>query len=275
VLFDLSGKRKRVVQVVYAALAVLFAVSFVGFGIGSDAAGGLFDALGLGSNDNQSGNPAFEDQIDEAEERVAADPKDERALADLVQLHYQAGNDAVEVDEATGQISMTTESEQEYNEAASAWQDYLKLAKKPDPSTAAIANQAYAVTLQFAEPTELSTIAEDAVVAAEISAEDNPGVGPWSTVAQYAYFAGDTKTGDEAAQKALDEADGSERKELEKQLDAAKEQASQLEKEIKKQAEKGDGEGAFTNPLEEGIGGGGALPGAGGTALPGSTTPAP
>ena len=66
------------------------------------------------------------------------------------------------------------------------------------PSTAAIANQAYAVILQFAEPTELSTIAEDAVVAAEIAAEDNPGVGPWSTVAQYAYFAGDTKTGDTA-----------------------------------------------------------------------------
>ena len=274
-LFDLSGKRKRVVQVVYAALAVLFAVSFVGFGIGSDAQGGIFDIFGLGGNDNQSGNPAFEDQINEAEDKVAADPKDEQALSDLVQLHYQAGNDAVEVDESTGQISMTTESEQEYNEAAAAWQDYLKVAKKPDPSTAAIANQAYGVILQFSEPTEVSTIAEDAVVPAELSAEDNPGIGPWATVAQYAYFAGDLKTGDEAAQKALAEADSSERKNLQKQLDAAKEQAIQLEKQIKKQAEKGGGEEAFTNPLEQGAAGGTALPGAGGAGLPGSTTPAP
>jgi hypothetical protein len=273
-LFDLSGKRKRVVQVVYAALAVLFAVSFVGFGIGSDAAGGIFDAFGLGSNDNQNGNPAFEEQIDEAEQKVAADPNDERALADLVQLHYQAGNDAVEVDEATGQISLTTESEEEYNQGLSAWRDYLKVAKEPDPSTAAVANQTYGVILQFAEPTELSTIAEDAVVPAEIAAEDNPGIGPWATVAQYAYFAGDTKTGDEAARKALAEADGSERKNLQKQLDATKKSAAQLQKQIEKEAEKGGGEGAFTNPLEEGIGGG-ALPGAGGSALPGSTTPAP
>ncbi len=274
-LFDLSGKRKRVVKVVYGALAVLFAVSFVGFGIGSDAAGGLFDAFGLGSDDNSNGNPAFEDQINEAEQKVAADPKDEKALADLVQIHYQAGNDAVEVDETTGQISMTQDSEQEYNEAVSAWQDYLKVAKKPDDSTAAIANQAYGVLLQFSEPTEVSTIAKDAVVPAEISAEANPGVGPWATVAQYAYFAGDTELGDEAAKKALAEADPSQRKQLQKDLDSSAKAAIQLEKEIKKQAEKGGDEEAFTNPLEQGIGGG-ALPG--GAAPPGAppaTPPAP
>ena len=274
-LFDLSGKRKRVVQVVYAALAVLFAVSFVGFGIGSDAAGGIFDAFGLGSGDNQNGNPAFEEQIDEAEQRVAADPKDEKAYAELVQLHYQAGNDAVEVDEATGQITMTQEAETEYQAAASAWQDYLKAAKKPDPATAAIANQAYSVILTSAEPAEVSTIAEDAVVPAEISAEDTPGVGPWASVAQYAYFAGNTELGDQAAKKAIAEADSSQRKQLQKDLEGYAKAAAQLEKQIKKQAEKGGGEGAFTNPLEEGAGGG-ALPGAPpGGALPGAPAPAP
>jgi hypothetical protein len=274
-LFDLSGKRKRVVQVVYAALAVLFAVSFVGFGIGSDAAGGIFDAFGLGSNDTQSGNPAFEEQIDEAEQKVAADPKDEQALSDLVQLHYQAGNDAVEVDEETGQVSFTSEADAEYAAAASAWQDYLKAAKKPDPSTAAIANQTYGVILQSAEPTEVESIAKDAVVPAEISAEDTPGAGPWATVAQYAYFAGDVKLGDEAAEKALAEVESSQRKQLEKDLDAYKTGAAELEKQIQKQAEKGDDSGAFTNPLEEGVGSGSTpLPGAG-AGLPGGTAPAP
>jgi hypothetical protein len=274
VLFDLSGKRKRVVQVVYATLAVLFAVSFVGFGIGSDAAGGIFDALGFGTQDTSNDNPAFEDQIDEAEQKLEANPKDERALADLVQLHYQAGNDAVEVNQETGQISFTTESEDSYNAAVSAWQDYLKAAKGPDPATAAIANQAYTILLQNAEPTEIESIAKDAIAPAQISADDNPGVGPYSTLAQYAYFAGDTELGDEAAKNAVAEAEPSERKQIQKGLDAAAKQAEQLREQIEKQAEKGDDAGAFTNPLEEGIGGG-SLPGAGGSALPGGTPPAP
>ena len=274
-LFDLSGKRKRVVQVVYAALAVLFAVSFVGFGIGSDASGGIFDIFGLGSNsDNQSGNPAFEEQIKEAEDKAAANPNDEKSYAELVQLHYQAGNDAVEVDESTGQISMTQESEEEYQAAVSSWGDYLKAAKQPEASTAAIANQAFTVILQSAEPTEVESIAKDAVVPAQIAAEDTPGVGPWAQVAQYAYFSGNTALGDEAAKKAIAEADGSERKQLEKDLAGYAKAAAALEKQIKKQAEKGDDSGAFSNPLEESAGGSGALPGAG-AGLPGTPTPAP
>lgn len=274
-LFDLSGKRRNVIRVVYAFLAIIFGAGFLFFGIGSEVQGGLGDLFGFGTNDDSNGNPAFEDQIDDAEQKLASDPKDERALADLVQIHYQAGNDAVEVDEATGQISMTQDSEQEYNEAVSAWQDYLKVAKKPDDSTAAIANQAYGVLLQFSEPTEVSTIAKDAVVPAEISAEGNPGVGPWATVAQYAYFAGDTELGDEAAKKALAEADPSQRKQLQKELDSTAKAAIKLEEEIKKQAEKGGDEEAFTNPLEQGIGGGAPPGGAAPPGAPPGTPPAP
>jgi hypothetical protein len=273
-LFDLSGKRRNVIRVIYGFLAVIFGAGFLLFGVGSEVQGGLGDIFGFGTNDTSNDNPAFQDQIDDAEQKLEENPNDERALADLVQLHYQAGNDAVEVDEATGQISFTTESEDSYNSAVSAWQDYLKAAKDPDPATAAIANQAYTILLQNAEPTEIESIAKDAIGPAEISAEDNPGVGPWSTLAQYAYFAGDTELGDEAAMKAVAEAEPSQRKEIQKGLDAAAKQAEQLREQIEKQAKKGDDEGAFTNPLEEGIGGG-ALPGAGGTGVPPSTPPAP
>jgi hypothetical protein len=48
-LFDLqSGRRRRVIQVVFGALAVIFAVSFVFFGIGSEVGGGFADSLNLG-----------------------------------------------------------------------------------------------------------------------------------------------------------------------------------------------------------------------------------
>jgi hypothetical protein len=269
-LFDLSGKRKRVVQVVYALLAILFAVSFVGFGIGSDAAGGIFDAFGLGSGSNDNDNPAFEDRINEAEEQLAADPKDEAALQTLVEVHYQAGNDELDVDEETGAITITDTAEESYNESVAYWEDYLEVAKKPDDGTASIANQAYGVLLQNADPASVPTLAKRAVPPAEIVAEATPGVGTYATLAQYAYFAGDTKLGDDAAKKAVAEADPSQKKSLEQQLEATAKAAAELQKQIDKQAEQGDGEGAFTNPLEQGIGGG-TLPGA---PAPG-TPPAP
>lgn len=274
-LFDLStGKRKRVVQVVYSLLAILFAVSFVGFGIGSDAAGGIFDALGLGSG-NSTGNPQFDDEIDEAEAQLDRDPKDEQALEELVRVHYQAGNAALEVDEETGSISFTPEAETEFTDSTEAWERYLKVAKKPSGDVAAIANQAYGVLLQSAAATDVPTIAKEAMPAAEVYAEQNPGVGPYATLAQYAYFAGEVEVGDQATEEALAEAEPSQRKQLEKQLGQTKEAAVKLEKEIAKQAEEGGGEEAFSNPLEDAgatdpLGG---LGGLGGT--PPVPTPAP
>ena len=268
-LFDLSGKRKRVVQVVYAALAVLFAVSFIGFGIGSDAAGGIFDALGLGSGDSTNDDPAFEAEIDDAEARIKADPKDETAYQDLVSVHFQAGNAASETDETTGAVTITSEAEQDYQASVAAWEDYVKITKKPDPGTAAIASNAYGSLLQAAEIQDAPPIAEDAVLPAQIAAEDNPGVGTYFTLAQYAYVGGDTKTGDEASKEAVGAADASQRKQVQQQLDAVAKASAQLQKQIEKQAEKGGGEEAFSNPLESGAGTG-AL-GAGGL----GGTPAP
>jgi hypothetical protein len=263
-LFDLSGKRRNVIRVVYAILAALFLGGFLFFGIGSDAPGGLGDLLGFGTNEPTSGNPQFEQEIEDLEERLAADPKDEAALGQLVQIRYQAGNAALESDEETGTISLTSEAENQFNESTDAWERYMKVAKRPSGDVAAIANQAYAVLLQFSDPQNVPTLAEDAVSAAEIYAESNPGVGTYATLAQYAYFAGDTETGDEAAAKAAEEVDAPQRKQLEKDLEAAKEAAAKLETQLAKQAKQG-GEGeAFSNPFQDAAGtsplGGGAAP---------------
>ena len=45
---EFAGKRKRFLQIIFGLLALVFTISFVGFGIGSDAGGGLFDAVGIG-----------------------------------------------------------------------------------------------------------------------------------------------------------------------------------------------------------------------------------
>ena len=263
-LFDLSGKRRNVIRVIYAILAALFLGGFLFFGIGSDAPGGLGDLLGFGTNENSSGTPQFDQEIEDAEARLAEDPKDEAALGQLVQVRYQAGNSELERDEETGQITLTPEAETQFSEATDAWEDYMKAAKKPSGDVAAIANQAYGILLQFSDPQDVPQMAEDAVPAAEIYAESNPGVGTYATLAQYAYFAGDTQTGDDAAAKAAEEVDPAQRKQLEKDLDSAKEAAAQLDKQLAKQAKQGGEEGAFTNPLGDlGTGsplGGGATP---------------
>jgi hypothetical protein len=247
-LFDLSGKRRNFIRVIYAILAALFLGGFLFFGIGSDAPGGLGDLLGFGTNESSSGSPQFDQEIEDAEARLAENPKDQAALEQLVQVRYQAGNDALDADE-TGAITLTPEAETQFSESTDAWETYLKVAKKPSADVAAIANQAYTILLRFSDPQDLPQLAEDAVPAAEVYAESNPGVGPYFTLAQYGYFAGDTKTGDEAAARASEEVDAPQRKQLEKDLAAVKEAAAQLEKQLAKQAEQG-GEGeAFSNPL--------------------------
>jgi hypothetical protein len=255
VLFDLkSGKRRRVVQVVFGGLAVLFAVGFLGFGIGGETGGGgILDAVGLGG-DGGSGNPQFDEQIDDAEAQVEADPKDEKALLELAEVRYQAGQIELESDPETGAPVLTEESRTQFEASLDAWERYLDLKPdKPDPGTAALVAQAY---VQLND-------AEGAAAAQEIVAEDNPSSGTYGNLALYRYAAGDIEGGDEAADRAVQEAEPSQRETIEKQLAQLSEQAQALKKELAEQAEKGGEEAAPpADPFGDlgGIGGTGTAP---------------
>src|SRR5512134_1147404 len=115
-LFDLqSGKRRRVVQVVFGSLAVIFAVSFVFFGVGSEVGSGLSDIWGSGGGGDE--NP-FDEDINDAEDRLAVNPADTAALAELVGLRYQAGTRLLEVDTETGTTALTSDAEEEFQRGA-------------------------------------------------------------------------------------------------------------------------------------------------------------
>jgi hypothetical protein len=80
VLFDLRGKRRRLVQVSFAMLALLFLVGFLGFGIGvGGGPGGIFDALGISNSSNTGGSStaAIQDVIVAANAKLAKNPNDE------------------------------------------------------------------------------------------------------------------------------------------------------------------------------------------------------
>lgn len=249
-LFDLSGKRRRFIQVIYAVLAVLFAITFVGFGIGSDATGGIFDAIGLGSNSgSSSSNPQLEEDFEKQEERLAANPRDREALLELSRLYAIDAATGITLDQETGTLDVSEEARARLEDSADAWQRYL--ATKPtEPDASAAITMVKQVYIPLGD-------AGGAAEAQEIYAEANPASNAYATLAQFRYFDGDIEGGDEAAKLALEEATGTTRETLAKQLEQIAKQAEQF-----KQAQKDLPDDAQGNPLENPFGNLGSTVGA-------------
>jgi len=190
VLFDLKGRRRRVVQVTYLLLAILMGGGLVLFGIGGDVSGGLFDAF---SGNSTSSNSIVQKRIDTNEKKLETDPKNAAALKELARDWYQLAND--EADPNTGQFTDT--GKERLAESGAAWQSYLDLdPKKPDPSLAALMVNVYA-------PTGLNKAAEGAE-AAEIVTTAQPSAQAYLQLAQYAAQAGQDRKAGLAGQKAIE-----------------------------------------------------------------------
>ncbi|MGH2955504.1 MAG: hypothetical protein ACRDL6_00715 [Solirubrobacterales bacterium] len=285
-LFDLqSPGRRRVIKVAYSILAVLFVVGFVGFGVGSEAGvGGIADVFtgGGGSSDD---NP-FEDEIEAAETRAEQNPKDPAAFAELVQLHYQAGSQAVEIDEETGQQSISESGERELQKGADAWAKYQKLSgRKIETTTATLAVQTYAAladaglrgALTASSGQDALDGANDAVAdwaeaaeAQQILMDARPTASGYSNLAFFHYRAGQIAEGDRATQQAQALAKGAEEQQIQQQLQQVKREGERLTAGIAqlRKAQQSGGAGG-DNPLDLGGGGvGGGLGGGGGLSTP-------
>lgn len=248
-LFDLSGKRKRFIQVIYAILAGLFAITFVGFGIGSDAAGGIFDAFGLGSG-NGSSNPQYERQIEQAEEKLETDPENRNALIELARTHALDAASEISVDPETGVLDISEDARSKLESSADAWQRYLATKPaEPDSSTSITMVKQVYIPLNDAG---------GAAEAQAIFAAENPSSNSFATLAQFHYFDGDIKAGDAAAERALALAEGSTKTTLNRQLNQLAKQAEEFEK-AQKQAAKQGGENPIESPFGS-LGGSGVAP---------------
>lgn len=284
-LFDLrSPGRRRFIKVIYGGLALLMGGGLIFFGIGSDATGGLSE-LFTGSSSDESG---FEDQIDDANAALETDPQDAAALAELVQLHYQAGNTKLEIDEETQQQIFTSEAEEDYTKAADAWDRYVKATGgKADPSTALLAVQNFGALAQSefqkagtgsgqqALDDADASLAnwKGAAEAQQVVADQRGDVDSLSSLATLFYLAGEFEQADEAKQQALVAAKGGDSQQIEQELSAAENQARELttaiekfRKQIASATQGAGGQGGATggdNPLSDVGGGGGALGGGG------------
>ena len=189
-LFDLRGRgRRRTVQAVYASLALLMGGSLVLLGIGGATSGGLLDAFKSGGG-GASPNDAFAKRITAAEKATQARPRDPAPWAALARAHAQAAGTKTDVNGAP-----TKDSLAEYREATGAWERYAKLKSTGlDPTLAPQIVRAYVAQAQWAKAVGVQEI---------VIADQGASTGQYSTYAQLAYAAGQTRKGDLAAAKAV------------------------------------------------------------------------
>jgi tetratricopeptide (TPR) repeat protein len=211
-LFDLRGKRRRMVQAIYLALALLMGGGLVLFGIGGEVSGGLLNAFTGGGG--ESGNEQLEERIDRGKERLQQNPENAAALAELVRNYYAlAGSQA-----STETGTFPPEARDELQEAAKYWERYLEAQPtNRDDSLAGVAIQIYTVLNQ----------PKDTQEAAAVLAERRNDVPSYLQLVQAAAAAGDQRTADLAAQKAVQLAPKAQRKAVEKRAEELKNPAAE------------------------------------------------
>jgi hypothetical protein len=216
-LFDLRGRRRRAVQVTYASLAVLMGLGLIGFGIGSDAAGGLADIFtGEDDADVSDVNKDTQKKIDAANDKLKVNPKDQAALIEVIRGHYTIAASSASEQDGT----FSDDGKDELKKASEAWKRYLAL--KPAKVDAALAT----LMMQAYSPAALNVPA-DGAIAAEIVAEERGDPSSYVQLVQFASLAGQKRKADLAAEKALEVAAPEERKQVKDLIEQAKASATQ------------------------------------------------
>jgi hypothetical protein len=248
-VFDIRGRRKHVVRVVYALLALLMGASL--FLVVGPNLGGLFGA----SNSVSNGASLFEEQAAATERKLKKSPDDPALLLSLTRIRLSAANALTKVDPTTGlPAPPTSEARDQLEKASEAWNRYLKQAgNNPSSSTAQLAASAL-VRLAETSTTgpELEANIKAAAQAQRIFAEGQPNLNSVSTLAVYQYFTFDFSGGDREGKRAEDLAPTKTQKKATKELLGEKrKQAKELQARLKQEAKatKGTGKEALENPL--------------------------
>jgi hypothetical protein len=215
-LFDLRSRgRRRTVQGVYLALALILGGGLVLFGVGAgNGIGGLLNAFtGTGSSGAQKSVVSQQEQ--QALKATQANPSDPNAWAQLLQARWTSAGQSGNFNSSTQ--TFTAAGRNELTGATYAWQRYLELTKKPDPNMAILAARAYGALGSYA----------GAANAWEIVTIANPTLAKgYECLAATAYAAKQTRKGDLAAAKALSLVPVAQRTLLKSQLQQAKTQPS-------------------------------------------------
>jgi hypothetical protein len=196
-------------------LALLMGGGLVLFGVGGSVSGGLLDAF-KGGGGGPSGDTQLRDRVKREEERLAKNPQNPALLQNLVRDYYSLATSQ----RGSGTVGFPADAKDELRKAGQYWQRYTKTVKgDPSPEAARYALQVFDVSA-LNKPKE-------AEKAAAILAKDSNDVASYLRLVSYAALAGDTRTADLAAKKAIDLAPKAQRKQVKQQVEAIKKQAAQ------------------------------------------------
>lgn len=254
-VFDTRGRRKHVVRVVYAILALLMGASLF-LVVGPFSIGNL---LGTGSTTDPS--KVLNEQAERTEAKLRREPDNADLLLSLTRTRIAAGNSLAEVDPETGIPSQTAEGRQQLTLATEAWDKYLKQADAPNPSAASlVAGTFFTLAESSSGLEETEEYINEAAATQRLAAKGLPSLGSYSSLAIYEYFAGNFTAGDDAAKSAAGKTTKTEAKEVEKKLAEYRKRGKEFEKQKAEFAklEKKQGKEALQNPLG-GLGGSAGL----------------
>jgi hypothetical protein len=197
-LFDLRARgRRRTVQVVYAGLALLFLVGFVGFGVGVGGGGGSSPIEAIFGNKEGSNGAGFGAQVSAAW----------TALAEA-QFHESGAGENFE--EASQKF--TSKGKALLVKVANAWSRYIAL----NPSKL---NQTVALEMLTVYGKEGLNQPAAAVEVLQLLVAAKPeSAAFYGQLASFAYQAKNTREGDLAAKKTISLTPAKERKNVEAQL---------------------------------------------------------
>ncbi len=245
-LFDIRGRRKHVVRVVYAILALLMGASLF-------LVVGPFNIANLvGNSSSTDASKVLIEQAERMERKLSTEPDDEVLLGALTRTRIAAGNALTEVSQVTGAKEVTPEGHRQFEQAAATWHRYLKQANSVNASIAPLMATAFFTLAETSAGIEEAekNVAE-AAAAQGLAAEERPTINTLTTLAIYEYFAGDFKAGDEAARKAEAKASKAEVKEVKKKMAQFRAQGKAFEQQKQEFAkqEKEKGKESLQNPF--------------------------
>jgi hypothetical protein len=257
-LFDIRGKRRNVVKVVYAVLAVLMGLSlFLVTGIGN--VGSLF-----GGGESSVSNLAqeYEEKAERVETELQKQPGDETLLLSLTRNQLNAAQQHL----ATGDESEVPAALQQYKLASNSWSEYMDAASEPNPATAQQIAPAL-FNLAFAEnASSFESNVEAAVQAQEIAAKKRPSLNSLSQLAFFMAYSFEYDKAEQVLAEARKMANTKfEREQLDNRFEAekkaaesAQKQLAEIEKAVKESAKNGAAAGnpeSLENPLGGVLGG--------------------
>jgi hypothetical protein len=259
-LFDIRGKRRNVVKVVYAVLAILMGLSlFLVTGAGN--IGNLFG----GGGSTSSATKGLEEQTQRIAIKVRQDPQNPDLLLALTRAQINTGNTMLAVNSETEGLEFTPEAQVEFEHAGETWERYLKATKKPNPGAAAIVAGTFFSLAEKPGSTfsEVEANVKAAIQAQQIAAKNRPTLNSLSTLGIYQLygfdFAAAKKTEEEAIKLTNTKV---EREQLENQFKEISKRAHEFQKLVKesekaaKEGAAGGGKQQLENPLG-GLGAGG------------------